>query len=484
MRYHLTPIHCRPWTLSYLSIKLVESHYENDYGSALRRLNAITEQLEKLDWASTPAYVINGLKRDELSALNSKLLHELYFASMGGNGQPTKEMSAVLARDFGSGLQWKDEFVAMGNALASGSGWVMLTYIPRDRRLVNQYASEHSQAVAGGIPILALDMYEHAYHMDYGANTKAYVDMFMRNVDWKALYTRYEDAAKVGGLRPVEQKAITEKVGSLDWANTPDHVINGLKREELVALNSTLLRELNFASVGGDAQPTEAMSAVLARDFGSALRWKGEFVAMGNALSGGSGWVVLTYVPGDRRLVNQHASDHSQAVAGGIPILALNMYEHAYYTDYGANAKAYVDFFLRNVDWTTLYTRYEDAAKVGGLRPLEQPEFGNLPSVGVEDVKAMLDTGKPVQVIDARPRAAVFRTPEVMQGATWRDPERVPEWAGELSKSDPVVVFCSYGFHVGCKTAIKLRDLGFDAKYMTGGHSAWKAIGGPMKLFA
>ena len=65
-----------------------------------------------------------------------------------------------------------------------------------------------------------------------------------------------------------------------------------------------------------------------------------------------------------------------------------------------------------------------------------------------------------------------------------RDPERIQDWIGELSKSDPVVVFCAYGFHVGCKTAIALREAGFDAKYMKGGHSAWKAIGGPIKLYA
>src|ERR1700754_4259519 len=102
MRYTLKQIHCRPWTVSYLSVKLIESHYENNYGGALRRLNAITEQLESLDWANTPAHVISGLKREELVALNSTLLHELYFASMGGDGQPTEAMSAILARDFGS----------------------------------------------------------------------------------------------------------------------------------------------------------------------------------------------------------------------------------------------------------------------------------------------------------------------------------------------------------------------------------------------
>ena len=314
MRYHLTPIHCRPWIVVYLSVKLIESHYENNYGGALRRLNAITEKLESLDWANTPGYVINGLKREELVALNSTLLHELYFASMGGDGQPTEAMSAVLARDFGSVLRWKDEFVAMGNALAGGSGWVVLIYLPRDRRLVNQYATEHSQAVAGGIPILALDMYEHAYHMDFGANAKAYVAAYMRNLDWSAAQERYEDAVK-----------------------------------------------------------TEAP------------------------------------------------------------------------------------------------------------RPLVQPEFGDVPAVGVQEVKAMLDTGKPVQVIDARPPVSIASSPDVVQGATWRDPDRVKEWAGELSKSDPVVVYCAYGFHVGCQMAIALRDLGFDAKFMEGGHSAWKAIGASMK---
>jgi superoxide dismutase, Fe-Mn family len=164
--------------------------------------------------------------------------------------------------------------------------------------------------------------------------------------------------------------------------------------------------------------------------------------------------------------------------------LALDMYEHAYHIDFGANAKAYVDAFMRNVDWKAVQARYEDASKVEPQRPLVQTEFGDLPGIGVEEVKAMLDAGKPVQFIDARPRHFVSRTGDIIDGAVWRDPERVQEWAGELSKSDPVVTFCVYGFHVGCKTAIALRDAGFDAKYMKGGHSAWRAIGGPVKPYA
>jgi Fe-Mn family superoxide dismutase len=315
MRYQLKQIHCRPWLLNGLSTPLIESHYENNYGGALRRLNAITEQLESLDFAKTPGHVLNGLKREELVALNSTLLHELYFASLGGDGKPTKAVSEILTRDFGSVDRWRSEFVAMGNALRGGSGWVLLVYVPRDRRLVNQYASEHSQAVAGGIPLLALDMFEHAYHIDFGANATAYVDAFMRNIDWSGVEARYEDAAKVEPLRPLVQK-----------------------------------------------------------------------------------------------------------------------------------------------------------------------EFGDLPGVGVEEVKAMLDSGKPVQFIDARPKHYVSRTGDIIEGATWRDPERVQEWMGELSKSDPVVVFCVYGFHVGCRTAIALREAGFDAQYMKGGHSGWKAMGGAVRM--
>ncbi|HEX4332372.1 MAG TPA: Fe-Mn family superoxide dismutase [Usitatibacter sp.] len=315
MRYTLKQIHCRPWKLSGLSLKLIESHYENNYGGAMRRLNAIAGQLEALDFATAPGHAVNALKREELVALNSTLLHELYFASLGGEGVPTDAMREVLARDFGSYERWKAEFAAMGYALGGGSGWVVLTYVPRDGRLLNQYASEHSQSVAGGVPILALDMYEHAYHIDFGANARAYVDTFFRNIDWQALAERYEQAAQVPPPRPVVQ-----------------------------------------------------------------------------------------------------------------------------------------------------------------------PEYGDLPKIAVEEVEAQLAGGQPLQVIDVRPRHFVSRQQDIAEGVTWRDPERIREWIGELSKGEPVVVYCAYGFHVGCNTAMKLREAGFDARYMDSGHSGWRAIGAPVRL--
>jgi Fe-Mn family superoxide dismutase len=277
---------------------------------------------------------------------------------------------------------------------------------------------------------------------------------------------------------------IVEQLAGLDFNTTPGFLINGLKREELIASNSMILHELFFDGLGDESAPGKELSAALTRDFGSVERWRAEFIAMGKALAGGSGWVLLSWSPRDRRLVNQWAADHCHTLAGGQPIVALDMYEHSYHIDFGANAKAYVEAFMRNTDWKSVEARYDDASAVQPPRPLEQKEFGDLPGVGVEEVKAMMDTGQPLQLIDARPKFYVSRTQDIIEGAVWKDPERVQEWAGELSKTDPVVVFCVYGFHVGCRTAVALRDAGFDARYMKGGHSAWKAIGGPVRMHA
>ena len=315
MRYQVAPLACRPWTLNNISPRLIESHYEHNYGDAVQRLNVISDEIDALDASDAAPAVIHRLKRDELELLNSVALHELYFASLGGDGRLIPQtMEAALTRDFGSALRWRQQFLAMARALAGGSGWVLLNYLPRDGRLINHAASEHMQALVGAIPILALDMYEHAYHLEFGANADAYVAAFMRNIDWPAVQARYEDALKVPAPRAPEQA-----------------------------------------------------------------------------------------------------------------------------------------------------------------------EFANVPSISPEEVRALLDAGA-VHVVDVRPAHYATRSHEIVDGAVWRDPERVDEWIGELPTDKPVVTFCVYGFHVGCETADTLRKAGIDARYMAGGHFAWKAMKGPVRL--
>lgn len=185
MTYEVKPLSCDPAKLKGLSEKLIVSHYENNYGGAVKRLNAITAQLEALDFATAPVFVINGLKREELIASNSMILHELYFEGLGSEGEADKELQSALMRDFGSVERWQAQFAAMGKALGGGSGWVLLTYSHRDKKLVNQWAADHTCCLAGASPILALDMYEHSYQMDYGAKAAAYVDVYMNNINWE-----------------------------------------------------------------------------------------------------------------------------------------------------------------------------------------------------------------------------------------------------------------------------------------------------------
>ena len=184
MTYAMKPLSCDPARVKGLSEKLIVSHYENNYGGAVKRLNTIAVQLSQLDFATAPVFVVNGLKREELVATNSMILHELYFDGLGGPSEPGPMLGAALTRDFGSYERWHAEFTAMGKALGGGSGWVLLSWSPRDRKLVNQWAADHCHTLAGGTPILALDMYEHSYHMDFGAKAAGYVDTFMGAVRW------------------------------------------------------------------------------------------------------------------------------------------------------------------------------------------------------------------------------------------------------------------------------------------------------------
>ena len=200
MPYEIAPLPFKPPRLTGLSERLLASHYENNYGGAVRRLNAIEADLARLDWSAAPTFVINGLKREELIAANSMILHEAYFDSLGGSGEAGGELAAALERDFGSVQRWHREFTAMGKALGGGSGWVLLTLSERDGRLRNVWAADHAHTLGDGRVVLALDMYEHAYHLDFGAKAGAYVDAFMTNIAWERVADRHRRAAE--GLRP------------------------------------------------------------------------------------------------------------------------------------------------------------------------------------------------------------------------------------------------------------------------------------------
>ena len=178
MAYQVNPMSFDPKSITGISEKVLVSHYENNYVGAVKRLNAIGTQLAELDFAKAPNFVVNGLKREELIASNSMILHEIYFDGLGGASKPNGALAAA------------------GKAEGGGSGWVILSYSPRDKRLVNQWAADHTTTLAGGRPVLVLDMYEHAYHMDYGAAAAKYVDIYMEAIRWENAAKLYEQYSR------------------------------------------------------------------------------------------------------------------------------------------------------------------------------------------------------------------------------------------------------------------------------------------------
>src|SRR3954466_12113352 len=195
----IRPLLLKPQWMNGLTERLLVSHYVNNYGGALRRLHAIRAHLATFDWERTSVFEINGLKREELIASGSVILHEIYFESLGGSGdnpptgleEPPADLARALERDFGSVKAWRAEFIALAKALAGGSGWAILAWSERLGRLVNHWAAHHAHALPGGGPILAIDMYEHAYHIDFGARAGAYVDQVMANLNWQRIGARY-----------------------------------------------------------------------------------------------------------------------------------------------------------------------------------------------------------------------------------------------------------------------------------------------------
>jgi Fe-Mn family superoxide dismutase len=291
---------------------------------------------------------------------------------------------------------------------------------------------------------------------------------------------------------------IRDELAGLDLASARDDRVRTLKREEHAAMGSVALHELYFGNLGGDGRLANSMSAALAEHFGSVEAWRKEFAACARSLRGGSGWVLLSYSRRDRRLYNQIGLDHTSTLVDALPILVLDMYEHAYHTDFGANVTAYVDAFMRNLDWKVVGERLAqavgtDARTEGVPAPRSIKELSadfdlaaieglDLPSITVEELSTEVARHDHPQVVDARPPHYFSRNIDMMRGAVWRDPARVDEWSRELSPDAPVFVYCAYGFHMGCSVTAALCERGFDAKYLRGGLSAWYAAGGARAL--
>ena len=167
-----------------ISLRTLWEHFKL-YQGYVKKTNEIQKKIDEADKSEANGVYshIGELKRQETFAVNGMKLHEVYFGHLGDGNEPKGRLLKMIERDFGSLENWKLDMVATG---LSARGWAILALDFKDNRLHNYSAdAQNVGAVWGAIPIIAMDVYEHAYFIDYGTDRKSYVDAFFKNLNWE-----------------------------------------------------------------------------------------------------------------------------------------------------------------------------------------------------------------------------------------------------------------------------------------------------------
>lgn len=164
---------------------LLKMHFQL-YQGYVKNTNLLTSQLRELEAQNQTLSVGYGALKHRFGwEWDGMRLHELYFENLGGSLPLNRDSSLFhnIVESFGSYESWRLQFVSTG--LMRGIGWVILYRDPRTGRLVNTWINEHDVGhLAGGIPLLVMDVFEHAYITEYGLDKKGYIEAFMMNIDW------------------------------------------------------------------------------------------------------------------------------------------------------------------------------------------------------------------------------------------------------------------------------------------------------------
>jgi len=173
-----------------LSEKQLREHHDVLYAGYVKKIDEIEEKMKKTDLAAANATYsdLRETKMEETFALNGVKLHEGYFDNMAPGGSPSASSGSstimeMIKNDFGSYEAWEKEFKALGLA---ARGWVVLSYDLDEKKLKNILCDSHNQGgVWNSIALLIMDVYEHAYFIDYATGRKSYIEAFFKNIDWR-----------------------------------------------------------------------------------------------------------------------------------------------------------------------------------------------------------------------------------------------------------------------------------------------------------
>lgn len=181
-----------------ISDKTIQIHHDKLYAGYVKKLDEIGEKLSSLSHggdvtsANQTYSELRALKDGETFAANGVYLHEWYFDVLGGDGKPNGALVDALAEKHGSIENFLAYFSACGMA---ARGWVVLAWDTHAEKLKIYTGDAHNQGgVWGCIPTIVLDVYEHAYFIDYGSDRKAYIEDFWKNLNWARANELYEAA--------------------------------------------------------------------------------------------------------------------------------------------------------------------------------------------------------------------------------------------------------------------------------------------------
>jgi superoxide dismutase, Fe-Mn family len=174
--------------------KLLANHfklyhaYVDNTNAALKKLEAYSKE------GKEKATEMSEIRRRLGWEFNGMRLHEYYFDNLGGEQpiRPESDLAHALSSQFGDFESWKKDFIATG--AMRGIGWAILYKDPQTDRLFNSWIDEHNTGhLAGGTPLLVMDVFEHAFVLDYGTDKAKYINAFFKNINWNVVTTRWEN---------------------------------------------------------------------------------------------------------------------------------------------------------------------------------------------------------------------------------------------------------------------------------------------------
>jgi len=174
------------------SDQLLKNHFTlyQGYVNNTNKLAEILKAMLKEGKANTPEYA--EVKRRFGWEWNGMRLHEYYFDNLVNGGKPldlNSDLAKKIEEDFGSYAEWEKEFKAIGTM--RGIGWVILYLDPVSNKLFNTWINEHDTGhLAGCRPLLVMDVFEHAFMIDYGLKRADYIEAFFKNIDWNVVSLR------------------------------------------------------------------------------------------------------------------------------------------------------------------------------------------------------------------------------------------------------------------------------------------------------